>query len=139
MIPNLEFNVVAGAIEAQYGDGCESQCAELAYRIVAGVAWLDALDAKWFCDIPPMDVSMSDCSNCVLGHVVGDYSAAISDGNQTERSRELMDDAERLGFSITHRQAEAMGFEIRGNDTRITYRDLTNGWAALIRHRQAVS
>jgi hypothetical protein len=125
-----EYDLVADAIDEDHET--EQPGALLAVRIMAGAAWLDGLDPDWADEIEPHRLQMSECLSCVLGQLVGDYSACMTD-TLTPLRADHIEVAKRRGIRLTHPEAVAMGFDSDGNDT---YRDLTKGWRALVEYRQ---
>lgn len=103
-----------------------------AMRIIAGAAWLDSVDPHWWREVVPNMIEMQSTCNCVLGQIVGDYAAAITDSSTLTEHRA---EAERRGFTITGTRALALGFEWDPSEQLETYRDLTNGWRALVTSR----
>lgn len=98
---------------------------DVAQRVAAGAAWLDANVEGWLDSIDLDTLAMEMCEQCVLGQLFGDYFNA-----------DLMDDDFNLEYPAT------LGFDLldcqlaRSHDRR-QWAELTNAWRELITARRA--
>lgn len=110
---------------------------ELESAVSRGADLLDSTDSEWPSKVDLLELNMSSCSKCVLGHLYGDYWDAC---------KVLMDEAAGPDFGVFHGfdiDAEAIiaahpGYEnreVRRDERAAEYQTLKDLWIKQINRR----
>ena len=97
------------------------QVRDLQTKVARGAAMLDDRVPWWFTRVQPARLALESCSQCVLGHLYGDYGsgAYVLDLNSED-------------------DAEAYGFTVRGDPAQqaLSWPVLTDAWREEIARRR---
>ena len=85
-------------------------------EVARGAAWLDARSSGWERRVDLGRLDLTDCGECVLGHVFGGYYTGLN----------------QAGYDF---DPVRHGFALPLDTPRTTWQSLTDTWAALIKER----
>lgn len=96
-------------------------------RVAAGARVMDGVNPEWFWNIDLKELNLTDCYNCVIGQLHGEFYKGCTELNFTKAM------AAAGGFNI----AEPMDYE---SDLDAEYTELTALWRQeIIRRREEVT